>query len=121
MPLRRRDLPFVALALAGLTVLAAAACRPDRSDGRSSGRPLRIAVIPIGTTHEFWKSVHAGALAAARELGVQIVWSLSATCPPEACPISCRTTPATMLSATALRPSAGGFASAAGIGPFLAR
>jgi ribose transport system substrate-binding protein len=35
---------------------------------------LRIAVIPMGTTHEFWKSVHAGALTAARELGVEIVW-----------------------------------------------
>jgi len=28
----------------------------------------------MGTTHEFWKSVHAGALTAARELGVEIVW-----------------------------------------------
>jgi ribose transport system substrate-binding protein len=35
---------------------------------------LRIAVIPMGTTHEFWKSVHAGALTAARELGVEIIW-----------------------------------------------
>lgn len=28
----------------------------------------------MGTTHEFWKSVHAGALTAARELGVEIIW-----------------------------------------------
>ncbi|MCK7477286.1 MAG: substrate-binding domain-containing protein [Candidatus Moduliflexus flocculans] len=28
----------------------------------------------MGTTHEFWKAVHAGALTAARELGVEIVW-----------------------------------------------
>lgn len=34
----------------------------------------RIAVIPKGTTHEFWKSVHAGSVKAARELGVDIVW-----------------------------------------------
>lgn len=35
----------------------------------------RIAVIPKGTTHEFWKSVHAGAENAARELGdVEILW-----------------------------------------------
>ncbi len=35
----------------------------------------RIAVIPKGTTHEFWKSVHAGAEQAAKELGnVQILW-----------------------------------------------
>jgi ABC-type sugar transport system substrate-binding protein len=34
-----------------------------------------LAVIPKGTTHEFWKSVHFGAEKAARELGnVQIVW-----------------------------------------------
>ena len=35
---------------------------------------LRIAVIPMGTTHEFWKAVHAGALTAANERGVDIVW-----------------------------------------------
>ena len=33
-----------------------------------------IAVIPKGTTHEFWKSIHAGALKAARENGVEIIW-----------------------------------------------
>jgi ribose transport system substrate-binding protein len=38
------------------------------------GRTLRIAVIPKGTTHEFWKSIHAGAAEAARELGVEILW-----------------------------------------------
>ncbi len=36
---------------------------------------VQIAVIPKGTTHVFWKSVHAGALRAARELGnVDIHW-----------------------------------------------
>jgi ribose transport system substrate-binding protein len=35
----------------------------------------RIAVIPKGTTHEFWKSVHAGAAKAAKEAGnVEILW-----------------------------------------------
>ncbi|MFM2089746.1 MAG: hypothetical protein RLZZ127_235 [Planctomycetota bacterium] len=39
----------------------------------------RIAVIPKGTTHEFWKSIHTGARAAAAELTaagtpVSIVW-----------------------------------------------
>jgi ribose transport system substrate-binding protein len=38
-----------------------------------------IAVIPKGTTHEFWKSIHAGALAAAEELKgqgvtVNVIW-----------------------------------------------
>jgi ribose transport system substrate-binding protein len=35
----------------------------------------RIAVIPKGTTHEFWKSVHAGAAQAAKEAGnVEVLW-----------------------------------------------
>ncbi|MEQ8787918.1 MAG: substrate-binding domain-containing protein [Pirellulaceae bacterium] len=35
----------------------------------------RIAVIPKGTTHEFWKSVHYGAQKAADEIGgVEILW-----------------------------------------------
>jgi ribose transport system substrate-binding protein len=35
---------------------------------------MKIAVIPKGTTHEFWKTVHAGAIKASRELGVEIAW-----------------------------------------------
>ena len=38
------------------------------------GTNLTIAVIPKGTTHEYWKSVEAGAQAAGKELGVQIQW-----------------------------------------------
>jgi ribose transport system substrate-binding protein len=34
----------------------------------SAGRTLSIGVIPKGTTHEFWKSIHAGAVKASREL-----------------------------------------------------
>jgi ribose transport system substrate-binding protein len=46
-----------------------AACnRPD-----TSGTPT-IAVIPKGTSHVFWQSIHAGAEKAARELGVRIIW-----------------------------------------------
>lgn len=37
------------------------------------GRPA-IAVVPKGTQHAFWKSVHAGALAAANELGYEVRW-----------------------------------------------
>ncbi len=45
----------------------------------SSSRQLSIAVIPKGTTHEFWKSIHAGAIKASRELTAQgtpvtIIW-----------------------------------------------
>ncbi|QMU30072.1 ABC transporter substrate-binding protein [Adhaeribacter radiodurans] len=41
----------------------------------SSGETLKIAVIPKGTTHTFWNSVHAGAMKADRELdNVEIIW-----------------------------------------------
>ena len=50
--------------------LVAAACK---STGKAAGKP-RIAVIPKGTTHEFWKTVHAGAVKASREASVEIVW-----------------------------------------------
>ena len=42
---------------------------PAPGDGR-----LTIAVIPKGTSHVFWQSIHAGAAKAAQELGVDIVW-----------------------------------------------
>ena len=35
----------------------------------SSDKSWKIAVIPKGTTHDFWKSVHAGAIKAQREFG----------------------------------------------------
>ena len=35
---------------------------------------VRIAVIPKGTTHVFWKSIHAGAVKASEELDVEIIW-----------------------------------------------
>jgi ribose transport system substrate-binding protein len=69
------------LALLALVVLLAAGCgRADR-EGKQAARDadgdktLKIAVIPKGTTHVFWKSVHAGAVKAAKELGnVEILW-----------------------------------------------
>lgn len=54
---------------------------PSSSDagGGKSGGGYQIAVIPKGTTHEFWKSIHAGAIKAQRELAeqgikVNIIW-----------------------------------------------
>jgi len=73
MASRRRHHLLLAFALALGLALAGSACKPSASGGRA-GRPLKIAVIPMGTTHEFWKSIHAGALTAARELGVEMVW-----------------------------------------------
>src|SRR5688572_17099932 len=42
---------------------------------KKPGKTYKIAVIPKGTTHECWKSVHAGAANAAAELGnVELFW-----------------------------------------------
>ena len=67
----------------GMMAFAAAACSRG-SDGGAKGaggakKPLTIAVIPKGTTHEFWKSIHAGAIQATQELAkagdtVSIIW-----------------------------------------------
>lgn len=38
------------------------------------GKKLRIAVIPKGANQVYWKSVHAGAVKAGEELGVEIIW-----------------------------------------------
>lgn len=45
----------------------------------ADARPLTIAVIPKGTTHEFWKSINAGAIKAQRELAekgtkIDVIW-----------------------------------------------
>ena len=58
-----------------LSLLSALGCNKDKPTG-GAGAPkrLKIAVVPKGTTHEFWKSVHAGSVKAARELDVDIVW-----------------------------------------------
>jgi ribose transport system substrate-binding protein len=65
---------------AGLWALLAAGCggAAQKTDA-PAGQKLTIAVIPKGTTHEFWKSIHAGALKAAGELSrdgrtVEIIW-----------------------------------------------
>lgn len=47
--------------------------------GGGGDESLRVAVVPKGTTHVFWKSIHAGALAARNELQeqgqpVEIYW-----------------------------------------------
>ena len=70
---------WIRLALLGLGVAACSGKR-DANTARADGKkPLTIAVIPKGTTHEFWKSIHAGAIQATRELAqqgdsVQIIW-----------------------------------------------
>jgi len=60
-----------------LTTVAAFGC--NRSVSKSAKKKLTIAVIPKGTSHEFWKSIHAGAIKASRELStqgndVEVIW-----------------------------------------------
>lgn len=40
----------------------------------SGGSKIRIAVIPKGTAHSFWKGMEAGALKAGEEEGVEVIW-----------------------------------------------
>ena len=84
---------LLAVLLAGCVALAAAGCPggPEpaktgtggKADGEKAGqktgaadvKALKLAVIPKGTTHVFWKSIHAGAAKAAAELpNVSINW-----------------------------------------------
>ena len=76
---------WAGLAAAGLTALLAG-CGPHNSAAPSGGgsapvggNTLQIAVIPKGTSHEYWKSIHAGALKAQQDLqksgtNVNILW-----------------------------------------------
>src|SRR5216117_2009835 len=61
--------------LGSLLLLGMAGCG-KKSEGSTAGPAVRsytIAVIPKGTTHEFWKSIHAGAVKAERELNAKAV------------------------------------------------
>jgi ribose transport system substrate-binding protein len=73
------------LLLIAASALLASACGGSReapaptqaaaaAPATASAKVLKIAVIPKGTTHEFWKSIHAGAEQAAREAGVEVIW-----------------------------------------------
>jgi ribose transport system substrate-binding protein len=69
------------MASAAVILFSFVGCSPSANDsasskgsGSKSGK-LRIGVIPKGTSHQFWRSVHAGAEAAAKELGdVEVLW-----------------------------------------------
>src|SRR2546430_401274 len=76
-----RDDPFACDAgVAALVIYGCGGSGAGRRGSRAdAGRQLKIAVIPKGTTHEFWKSIHAGAIQASRELTdqgtpVDIIW-----------------------------------------------
>lgn len=72
----------IGLAAAMLAVMVMAGCDSGAKTeggttggGGGGGDKLKIAVIPKGATHEFWKAIHAGADEAAAEAGnVEIIW-----------------------------------------------
>jgi ribose transport system substrate-binding protein len=57
----------VLLLVVGLGAGLAAGCRPERR--------RVVGVVPKGTNHIFWQTVHAGALKAAHEFGFEIEWN----------------------------------------------
>jgi len=58
-------------ALAGTLLAGLAGC--NKESGSAGGKPS-IAVIPKGTSHEYWQSVKAGAEAAGKDLNVDIIY-----------------------------------------------
>lgn len=59
------------LAAVTLTFATLAACGGGAEEASSA---RRVAVIPKGTSHEFWKAVHAGSVRAGDAMGVEIQW-----------------------------------------------
>jgi len=66
-------LAIVAAACGGGGLGAVSACGHGGSTPASSSS-LSVAMIPKGTTHNFWQSIHAGANRAGKELGVEVIW-----------------------------------------------
>src|SRR5437764_654796 len=62
-------------------LLSVSACnqKDAAKDNAGTEKSYTIAVIPKGTTHEFWKAIHAGAMKAGEEIKgkgnkVEIIW-----------------------------------------------
>lgn len=63
------------LVLLSIAVHAGCTKKDETTVPASQPRALRIAVIPKGTIHEYWKSIHAGATKAELESkNIQIIW-----------------------------------------------
>jgi ribose transport system substrate-binding protein len=71
-----RNKYFFYLLASVLSFLILIGCGSKEKTGEApvSAKTYKIAVIPKGTTHEYWKSVHAGAVKAAQELNVEVFW-----------------------------------------------
>ena len=64
----------VAVALVGCEKKAESEKPKSEGGGAGGAGALRIAVIPKGTTHSFWKSIEAGARKAGEETKAEIIW-----------------------------------------------
>jgi ribose transport system substrate-binding protein len=62
--------------LGALVIVAAlAGCQGPAPPASTGPKKLRVAVVPKGTSHAFWKSIHAGAAKAEAEFpDVEIIW-----------------------------------------------
>jgi len=66
----------IAVLLIAAVLVITIGCKQEADSGSAK---YRIAVIPKGTTHVFWKSIHAGAIKAQQEfkaagIDVEIIW-----------------------------------------------
>jgi ribose transport system substrate-binding protein len=72
--MKAHALRFLGAGLCLALLLPACGKKASEAPSAKANRRYQIAVIPKGTTHEFWKSIHAGAVQAARELNVEVIW-----------------------------------------------
>jgi ribose transport system substrate-binding protein len=76
-------LKYLCLVVACVALAGCGKKADETADAKPDAKPVAksytIAVIPKGTTHEFWKSIHAGAVKAQQELAasnvtVDVIW-----------------------------------------------
>jgi ribose transport system substrate-binding protein len=65
---------YLKSALIGWLGLALVACGGGQETGGSGQKKFKVGLIPKGSTHTHWKTVQAGALKAAAEDSVQLLW-----------------------------------------------
>ncbi|HXH92074.1 MAG TPA: substrate-binding domain-containing protein [Thermoanaerobaculia bacterium] len=64
---------------AGIAMVVIGCAKHEQTTAAKSAKSFTVAVIPQGSTHEFWKSIHAGAMKTAQDEGkagvnVTIIW-----------------------------------------------
>lgn len=69
--MNRRALLLCCLVLSALPLPG---CDKDKGSAKPPAGAKRVAVIPKGTSHVFWKSVEAGARKGGQEFGLEILW-----------------------------------------------